>query len=1014
MRNWVILTFLVSVSFGQIIYHQPVHTALAKSDLPIEAIIDDNGYGLDHVYIFFRTINQFDFIHIEMDHLYGDLWQGVIPYNFLYGDMIEYYVVAEVSHGGIISYPLHVPSENPLRTRLDHNFVRKPKKEKEPLQNQSNETLIISGDDSGALILFPEPNEFIQLDDVMIAISLMTVDDIDYKTINAEINGRDVSNKLSVQGDIVTIIPENLSAGTFLVKIFLSSKAGIPYEPVAWKFIIVLGEVPTVRSEFKQSGKLSADRTQAEIDQQSFDINNYNLEWKGVWDYANLKLKTKLTSLNNPLHQSRNRYTASFSSPYLNIKLGDVNPKINEYAFNGYRIRGLDFVLNTKYFDLSYAKGQVLRPLQGDPLYDAMFVDLDKSSLRTIIGEEIFNDTLILPPDTSIYSLSEFISEVQANPIANDFNLTDSIHFVFNRSNYEFQQDIEALNLNIGIENRLEWNLNVIKVKDNPTSINNFLGDANIWLNKSRSSEIVMTEYFGDDTVSTSDYTQYRFMEYFLDPDSSFNHEVTQIITYDSVSGADTLNNFEYFDAQFDTLQFYEFTFADFFKYDNNIMRDDLSFSYELLDKDWGGSSPQDNLVIGSDLKFSFDRQKINVNAGFALSMYNQNIWDPVITKDDLDTLFDDTFDGYMGRIYDNNNIISSGMSLDEINIDPEKYSKYFHMNFNQIPISPIDVSRGEIGMNEIMTMPSLSYHLNLRLFYGGHSINYAFRQVGPEFMSLVNPFIQRNIRETQISDRVGLFQNRLYLNYKWKNSIDGIDPTVENLMESNNQDININLYPGIGMPTFSFGVGIQNRTNDITEIAPEILLLLAEAPDTVINWDGEHTNNRKLNVLVTSNLEFLGKHSLTFNIFESNKIDHLASSHLKLNPDYISQSSKNKTYSLNIKSKLFPKWESITFLNTNKYSLGEGESFQEQNVLLFDFTTIYKHNKDLKYFKNGINYTKGSGTSEFSQFSYKLGFEYEVIDQLVLRTNYELRFKSIGSKTTNNSMIIFNLGYRF
>ena len=114
MRNWVILTFLVSVSFGQIIYHQPVHTALAKSDLPIEAIIDDNGYGLDHVYIFFRTINQFDFIHIEMDHLYGDLWQGVIPYNFLYGDMIEYYVVAEVSHGGIISYPLHVPSENPL------------------------------------------------------------------------------------------------------------------------------------------------------------------------------------------------------------------------------------------------------------------------------------------------------------------------------------------------------------------------------------------------------------------------------------------------------------------------------------------------------------------------------------------------------------------------------------------------------------------------------------------------------------------------------------------------------------------------------------------------------------------------------------------------------------------------------------------------------------------------------------------------------------------------------------
>ena len=57
MKHWVFLAFLISVSVGQIVYHQPVHTAPAKSDLPIEAIIDDNGYGLDQVYIFFRTIN---------------------------------------------------------------------------------------------------------------------------------------------------------------------------------------------------------------------------------------------------------------------------------------------------------------------------------------------------------------------------------------------------------------------------------------------------------------------------------------------------------------------------------------------------------------------------------------------------------------------------------------------------------------------------------------------------------------------------------------------------------------------------------------------------------------------------------------------------------------------------------------------------------------------------------------------------------------------------------------------
>ena len=1015
MRIWVFFIFLFAVQFGQIIYHQPVHIAPASSDLPIEAIIDDYGYDIDNAYIFFRTFNQFDYIQVEMLHIYGELWKGIIPYNFLKSDLLEYYLVAEVSNGGIISYPLQSPSDNPLRTRVDYNFIRKPNKVLVSSSDKKvSSTEIISGDDSGALILSPEPNEFIQQDDVMIAVSLMAVEDLDYNSINVEINGRDLSNNLSIQGDIVTVIPDNLSAGTYLVKLYLNSNSGIAYEPVVWKFVIVLGEIPKERSVFKYSGRLAADRTQANIDQQNFDINNYNFEWKGVWDYANLKIKSKLTSLDNPMQQPRNRYTAIFTSPYLNLKLGDINPKINEYAFNGYRVRGLNFDLSTRFFDFNYVKGQVLQSLQGDPSYDAMYVDLDKSSIRTISGTEIINDTINIP-DTSLFSITEFIDAVHSNPVNNEFDQTDSIHFIFNRSDYEFQQDIEALNLSFGIENSLEWNINLIKVKDNPSSVNNYLGDANIWLNKSRSIQTIKTGFEENPDSTYMEYDEYKFMEMFFSPDTSFNYNVTEIVNYSSISGIiDTIDNYEYFDESYDTLQFYEFSFADFFQYDRNILRDDINFSYELLNKDWSGNSPQDNLVIGSDFKFSFDRQKININSGFALSMYNQNIWDPIISKSDLDTLFDETVDGYIGRIYDNNNIISSGMSLDEIDLDPEKYSKYFHINFNQIPISPIDLSRGQIGMNELMTMPSLLYFLNIRLFYGGHSINYAFRQVGPEFISLVNPFIQKNIRETQISDRVGLFQNRLYLNYKWKHSIDGIDPTIENIMESNNHDININLYPGIGLPTFSFGIGIQKRTNDITEVDPEIMLLLAQSPDTVINWDGEHTDTRKLNVLVTSQISFLGNHNLTFNIFESNKIDYLAKTHIKLNSDYISQSSANKTYSLNIKSKLFPKWETTTFINANKYSLGEGVSFQEQDVFLFDFSTTYKLNKKIKFLKNGINYTSGSGLSKFSQFAYKMGFEYEFIDQLIFRLNYELRYKTIGSSSTKNSMVILNLGYKF
>ena len=63
--------------------------------------------------------------------------------------------------------------------------------------------------------------------------------------------------------------------------------------------------------------------------------------------------------------------------------------------------------------------------------------------------------------------------------------------------------------------------------------------------------------------------------------------------------------------------------------------------------------------------------------------------------------------------------------------------------------------------------------------------------------------------------------------------------------MKTNNHDININLYPGIGLPTFSFGVGIQKRTNDILDIDPETLFILSQS-QIVINWEGENIDTKK------------------------------------------------------------------------------------------------------------------------------------------------------------------------
>lgn len=1023
MRQGVLFLILTSLQFGQILYHQPVHVANSADDLHIEAVIDNGGTGIEQVSIFFRRFTHFDFIHLEMNHEYGNLWSGNIPSGFLTDDLLEYYITVGFYSGSVISYPQFEPAENPLRVRIEH--FKRPKSKSEITQPADSGDIYsskqVTGGESDALILAPDPDGFVLLDDIMIAVSLMSVENVDYSNISVKINNKDFSESVNVQGDIISILPTGLGTGKYTIELTIRDRNGEAYKPLKWSFFAVTSEVKTAAGEFKQSGKFAADHTRAEIDQEGFEISNLNMEWKGTWDYGQLKIKSKMTSLEDPLEQPRNRYSAQFTSPYFKLKLGDVNPYINEYAFNGYRIRGFDFELDTKLLDLSYVQGQVIRPIQGNPNSDAMFIDWDQSSLRTIQENESIGDTLEL--DTVQYTLTDFFSEINQTPESPIFNNTDSIFFMFNRSDYEFEQDIHSFNIGLGNEESFRWNLNVIKVKDNYNTVNNMLGNSTVWM-----PAYTRTDYYQDqhpdlDSVIVDTLIEYyHFLEKFINQDSTgFDPNIiidTQISEYsieDSIPIYDDDGNIVdydidyYLDTYVDSSFYYQFKFAEFYQNYLTLFSDSLDFNYDILNKDWYGMKPQDNLVLGSDIKFALDNQKIRFNAGFTFSMYNQNIWDPVITKSDLDTLFDDDLDGYIGRTYyDNGGIATTGMELSELRLNPERVSKYFHMNFNQVPILPIDVSSGSIGINEILTMPSLLYHYNLRMFYAGHSFSYSFRQVGPEFYSLVNPFIQKNVRQRQISDRVGLMQNRLYLNYKWKNSIDGIDPTIDNLMVTNNHDFNINLYPGIGMPTFTFGMGSQDRNNDITAIDTNFT-------DTTLTFSGEHSTTRKLNILMTSEMKLLGSHNLTFNIFDSRKIDHLVATHTLVNSEYISQSSTNKSYSLNIKSKLTPKFETSTFINLNNYTLGEGESLQEQKVILLDLSGIFKRGKSLRYVKNGINFTKGTGSSEFSQYSYKFGFEYEIVEYMVLRSNYELRYKRVaGGKSNLNSMFIFNLGYKF
>ena len=88
-------------------------------------------------------------------------------------------------------------------------------------------------------------------------------------------------------------------------------------------------------------------------------------------------------------------------------------------------------------------------------------------------------------------------------------------------------------------------------------------------------------------------------------------------------------------------------------------------------------------------------------------------------------------------------------------------FEEIFQTGTAQVPIIPIDITDG-VTFRDFLTLPSLSVYFDVFQKILGHRINWGFKQVGPEFNSLGNPFLQTNIREQYFSDRTYFFDNKL------------------------------------------------------------------------------------------------------------------------------------------------------------------------------------------------------------------------------------------------------------
>ncbi|MBI3586709.1 MAG: hypothetical protein HY088_06235 [Ignavibacteriales bacterium] len=226
-------------------------------------------------------------------------------------------------------------------------------------------------------------------------------------------------------------------------------------------------------------------------------------------------------------------------------------------------------------------------------------------------------------------------------------------------------------------------------------------------------------------------------------------------------------------------------------------------FTYMKAKDDLGsiayGSSPQENLVAGTDFLIAFDDQKFRLEGQASLGLLNKNISKGSFTQADYDKMAgkDDpslTPQQRQDRQKDADDLKKLG----------DLASKFITINENLFPLNPVGTG-----------LPGLSYEGILSLNYLNNFIRAQYYQRGAAYTSFGNEFLQSDIKGIGISDRIRMLQNRVLLSVSYENRKDNTAQTKRATTTYANLNSSITVYPGNNLPSFTFGYGNGTRSSD-------------------------------------------------------------------------------------------------------------------------------------------------------------------------------------------------------
>jgi len=336
------------------------------------------------------------------------------------------------------------------------------------------------------------------------------------------------------------------------------------------------------------------------------------------------------------------------------------------------------------------------------------------------------------------------------------------------------------------------------------------------------------------------------------------------------------------------------------------------------------GANPSDNLVIGPDFSLSFDRSRIELRAQAAYSFLTRDISSGSFNKYEIENIF--------------------GTSID-VPVDPAALSGVLIINDSTVPLDPRKFTSG-------------AFDVNLKLHYFRNLMRVGYKSIGPDYYSLANSWLRKDIRGLYFSDRLRLFRNKVYANLaveRFKDNLagDGTKPTSD----LNSLNFGFSIYPGRKLPNLNISVRDYHRTNGITDIQIDSLRIIGVLDTLDARQD---SRQRDLSLQLGYQASFLNTdHYIAASYIAAIRDDSYESSRLE---DYFSQALSSHIVMLSWTSTYRAPLRTTFSFATNNNILGNGLSdFRYNSISGFGEYRFY-HDKMTTFAE--LRFLSSTGTS--------------------------------------------------